>query len=84
MTATAKYLTILKSWTTRNPDGSIKDFGLKTIRHKESYAQWNDTKNDWDYIKVPCNCEICASSYEVVSTSLTLAAEISNVTGVGV
>jgi len=57
--AKVRYLHLSKSWTTFNPDGSIKDFGLRIIKHKESYAQWNDKKNDWDYVNVPCNCEIC-------------------------
>lgn len=54
-----RFLTIHRSWSTRNPDGSYKDFGLKVIRHKESYCQWNDEKGDWDYVSVPCNCDIC-------------------------
>ena len=54
-----RYVYLSKSWTTFNPDGSIKDLGLRTIKHKESYAEWNDNRNDWDYVIVPCNCEIC-------------------------
>lgn len=53
------YLHISRSWITRNEDGSIKDFGIRIIKHRESYCQWNDDKKDWDYITVPCNCEIC-------------------------
>jgi hypothetical protein len=52
-------LTIHKSWQTRNPDGSLKDFGLRVIRHKESYAEWDDKKKDWNYVTVHCNCELC-------------------------
>jgi hypothetical protein len=54
-----KYIHISRSYTIRNNDGSIKDFGLIIIKHKVSYALWDDLKNDWDYITVPCNCEIC-------------------------
>lgn len=54
-----RYMYLTKSWTTRNPDGSIKDLGVRIIKHKLSYAEWNDNKQDWDYVNVPCNCEIC-------------------------
>lgn len=54
-----KYLIIHKAWTTYGGDGNLLDFGLKTIKHKESFAEWNDKKRDWDYVNVPCNCEIC-------------------------
>lgn len=59
MAAKTKYLHISKSWTIFNTDGSIKDFCIRIIKHKESYAEWNDNKKDWDYINVPCNCELC-------------------------
>lgn len=49
---------IHRSFTTRNADGSIKDFGLKQIRHNESYCKWDDNKKEWDYVDVPCGCEI--------------------------
>lgn len=39
-------LQLSESWTRFNEDGSIKDFGIKTFYHNESYAQWNDVKND--------------------------------------
>jgi hypothetical protein len=54
-----RHVPLSKSWTVFNADGSIKDLGLKIIMHKESYAEWNYDKNDWDYIMVSCNCEIC-------------------------
>lgn len=53
------YIIIHQSWTKRNPDGSIKELGLKAIKHNQSYAEWNDEKNDWDYVHLPCNCELC-------------------------
>jgi hypothetical protein len=55
----SSFIHISRSWTTFNPDGSIKDFGLKTIKHKLSFAVWNDPKKNWDYLIVPCNCIIC-------------------------
>ena len=53
------YLHISRSWTTYDEDGNLKDFGIRIIKHRESYCQWNDEKKDWDYINVTCNCEIC-------------------------
>jgi hypothetical protein len=55
----AKFISISKSWTTFYPDGSIKDFGLRVIKHKLSYAQWNDSQKNWDYVLTQCDCEIC-------------------------
>jgi hypothetical protein len=55
----AKFISISKSWTTFYPDGSIKDFGLRVIKHRLSYCDWNDEKKDWNYFSFPCSCEIC-------------------------
>lgn len=55
----AKFVHISKSWVTRNSDGSLKDFGIRIIKHRESFCQWNDEKNDWDYFSRHCHCEIC-------------------------
>lgn len=60
-----KTIIINRSWCTYSVDGNLKDFGLMMIRHKESYAQWDDRKNDWDYISVKCVCEICKEENQI-------------------
>ena len=67
-----QYLHLSKSWTIFNQDGTIKDFGLRIIKHKQSYAEWNNVINDWNYILVNCNCEICQES-KIQPVQLTLS-----------
>lgn len=53
-----KYVNIFQSWITKDMDDSI-NICTRTIRHKESYAEWDDEKKDWNYVNVPCNCKLC-------------------------
>jgi hypothetical protein len=50
---------IHRSYSIRDKEGNLIDFGLRVIKHKESYVTWNDEKKDWDTVNVKCDCEIC-------------------------
>lgn len=56
--AKPQFLHISQSYITFHPDGSIKDLGLKIIKHRLSYAEWDHTLQDWRYVIVPCHCAI--------------------------